>query len=264
MRITLNLATRPFADMGPAIKRLRIAMAVLAVVAIALGLGLRAIHKKAEQARDREHSLDGQIASVTQERQQYQQMMQQPANAQVVAQAERLNKLFDAKAFSWTLAMEDLETVLPAGVQVSTLSPVRAKDGHITLQLRVIGPRDLAVNLVRNLEHSKRFLLPRIVGENAEGTEGPNQRQEPVSASNRFDFDLLADYNPALPGERNTAKKPAAASENSAAMPALQALPASAKPDRRLLRMPYTGSPQNAPGSLRPNPTLSKPPGGSR
>ena len=29
MRITLNLATRPFADLGPAIKRLRIAMAVM-------------------------------------------------------------------------------------------------------------------------------------------------------------------------------------------------------------------------------------------
>ena len=40
MRITLNLATRPFADLGPAIKRLRIGMAVLAVLAIVLGLGL--------------------------------------------------------------------------------------------------------------------------------------------------------------------------------------------------------------------------------
>ena len=34
MRVTLNLATRPFADLGPAIKRLRIGMGVLA-----LGLG---------------------------------------------------------------------------------------------------------------------------------------------------------------------------------------------------------------------------------
>jgi len=42
-------------------------------------------------------------------------MMRQPANVQVVAQAEALNKLFDKKTFSWTLAMEDLETVLPAG-----------------------------------------------------------------------------------------------------------------------------------------------------
>ncbi len=83
MRITLNLATRPFADLGPAIKRLRIAMAVLAVVAIGLGLGLHAFHQKAEEARARDHSLDGQIARITQERQGYQEMMRQPANVPV-------------------------------------------------------------------------------------------------------------------------------------------------------------------------------------
>jgi hypothetical protein len=43
MRITLNLATRPYADIGPALKRLRIAMAVLVVIGIGLGLGLRAL-----------------------------------------------------------------------------------------------------------------------------------------------------------------------------------------------------------------------------
>jgi len=69
MRITLNLATRPFADLGPAIKRLRIAMAVLALLAIGLGLGLRAFHQKAEEARARDHSLDGQLARINQERQ---------------------------------------------------------------------------------------------------------------------------------------------------------------------------------------------------
>jgi type IV pilus assembly protein PilN len=215
MRISLNLASRPFADLGPAIKRLRIAMGVLMVVAIGLGLGLRAFDQRAEQARARDHSLDGQIARITQERQGYQDMMRQPANAKLLEQVRTLNRLFDVKAFSWTLAMEDLETVLPGGVQVSTLEPVRDdKLGKITLHLRVIGPRDKAVELVRNLEHSKRFLLPRIVGENAESNGSPGERQEPVSLSNRVDFDVLADYNPALPGERKAARKPSPSRED--------------------------------------------------
>ena len=193
MRVTLNLATRPFADLSPALKRLRIGMGILALLAIALGLGLRVLHQKAEEARAREHSLDGQIARITLERQRYQALMQRPDNAQLLTQADALNKLFDEKAFSWTLAMENLETVLPGGVQVSTIEPVRAKDGHITLHLRVAGPHDRSVELVRNLEHSRRFLEPRIVGENSEATNGPNQRLEPVSASNRFNFDLLAE-----------------------------------------------------------------------
>jgi type IV pilus assembly protein PilN len=210
VRITLNLATRPFADLGPAIKRLRIAMGVLVVVAIGLGFGLRAFDHKAEVARARDHSLDGQIAHITQERQGYQELMRQPPNAQLLSQSAVLNKLFDQKAFSWTLAMEDLETVLPGGVQVSTLEPVPTKDGHVTLHLRVIGPRDRAIDLVRNLEHSRRFLFPRITGENAvETTARPGEALEPVSASNRVNFDILAEYNPALPGERKAPRKSA-------------------------------------------------------
>jgi type IV pilus assembly protein PilN len=267
MRITLNLATRPFADLGPAIKRLRIAMAVLAVLAIGLGFGLHAFDQKAKVARARDHSLDGQIAQITLERQGYEEMMRQPANAQVVARAEALNRLFDAKAFSWTLAMEDLETVLPGGVQVSTLEPVRAKDGHITLRLRVIGPRNLDVDLLRNLEHSKRFLLPRIVGENSESQEGPGERLEPVSASNRVDFDLLAEYNPASPEEHRTVRRPAQTGEDSSRH---DAGPMPARRSRG--RIPYAGAGQpTIPGhpvteprtnTSKPNPSLYPAPGG--
>src|SRR5215469_10484591 len=139
MRLTLNLATRPFADLGPAIRRLRIGMGILAVLAIAFGLGLHALHHRAEEARAHEHSLDGNIVRITQERQGYQSLMQRPDNAQLLTQADELNKLFDEKAFSWTLAMENLETVLPGGVQVTALEPIRdKKDGHITLRLRVV------------------------------------------------------------------------------------------------------------------------------
>ena len=259
MRITLNLATRPFADLGPAMKRLRIGMGVLAFLAILLGIGLHAIHQKAEAVRARDHSLDGQIARITWERQSYTDLMHQPDNAQVLKQAAALNTMFDDKAFSWTLAMEDLETVLPGGVQATMLEPARQKDGHITLHLQVLGPRDKAVDLVRNLEHSRRFLLPRIVGENAEGSDRPGQHLEPVSASNRVQFDVLAEYNPASPEERKTTRKPAAKSEG------LRQLPAHAPRSVRPLplpavvpgRSPYTGAVQ--PAHRRPRNPIAAP-----
>jgi type IV pilus assembly protein PilN len=206
MRITLNLATRPFSDLGPALKRLRIGMAVLAALCLLFLLGLHLFDSQAAEARDREHSLDGAIARVQAERQQAQAFMQQPGNAQLLIQAEFLNERFDEKAFSWTLAMEAMETVLPAGVQVTSIEPQRTKDGHINVELRVIGPHDRSVELVRNLEHSRRFLQPRIEGESAESSTGLNQQQAPVSASNRFEFELFADYNPPAPGERASLK----------------------------------------------------------
>ncbi len=259
MRISLNLATRPFADLAPALKRLRIAMAVLAGLCILFGIGLHLFDRKAEAARARDHSLDGQIARVETERVAAQAMMRKPANARVLTQAEALNQIFDAKAFSWTLAMEAMETVLPAGVQVTSIEPIRDKDGHITVHVRVVGPRDRADDLVANLEHSRRFLEPRIVGETAESTNGPLQRQEPISASNRFDFELLADYNPPSVEERAALKRTAAKSARSDAEPAPHArakrqppgpVPAVAPPRGR---QPYTGSPSSKPGQGGPN-----------
>jgi type IV pilus assembly protein PilN len=243
MRITLNLASRPFADAGPAIRRLRIALAALAVLAIALGLGLHALDNQASQARERERVLDDKIASLNRQREGYQALMRQPDNARLLAQSEALNQLFDEKSFSWTLTMEDLETVLPAGVQVSTLEPIIDKAHNITMHLRVLGPRDKAIDFVRNLEHSRRFRRSRIVGETAEGATTGSQvnRFEPVSASSRVNFDVLADYLPPTPDETRAHKK--AASTSAASSPML-------KPGHG--RAPYTGSSSPRPADAAP------------
>ena len=229
MRISLNLASRPYSDFGPAVRRLRIVIAVLALLCISLGFGLRHLHRQAGLARESERALDREIAGVNAERAGYRHMMAEPDNAQLLAESAALNQLFDVKAFSWTLAMEALETVLPAGVQVSSIQPIREKDGHIELQLRVAGPRDRADELVQNLERSRRFIHPRIVGENSEASSGANQRLEPISASNRFDFDILTDYNPPTPEERAASAKLAAkaAAKSAAKSPAR---PAARKP----------------------------------
>jgi type IV pilus assembly protein PilN len=254
MRISLNLATRPFTDFGPAVKRLRIAMGVLAFLCILFGLGLHFFDSRAAAARAREHSVDTQIARVQDEHQRAEDVMRRPDNAQLLEQAQALNQIFDEKSFSWTLAMEALETVLPPGVQVSSIEPVREKDGHITLHLRVVGGHDRAVELVRNLEHSRRFLQPRIVNESAETSNAPNKRPEPPSASNPFDFDLFADYNPPSREERialkSTTRPPTQAS-------ARQPIPLGIRPPnspnhpfvQHPERQPYNGSGPSPNGS---------------
>jgi type IV pilus assembly protein PilN len=179
-------------------------------------------------------------------------MMQQPDNAQTLQQSENLNQLFDEKSFSWTLAMEDLETVLPAGVQVTTLEPT-VKNGQISVRLRVIGPRNRDVELVQNLEHSHHFLVPRIVNENTESSGGPNQRPEPVSATNRVEFDVLADYTPGTPEERKLAREKGAAArirpgagddDKGAPSQAHGRSPYAGGPRPRVPSQPYRGVPQ--------------------
>jgi type IV pilus assembly protein PilN len=139
--------------------------------------------------------------------------MREPQNAAVLSQAQFLNQLFASKAFSWTAVMMDLENVLPAGVQVLNIDPVPTKDGKVTIRLRVSGAHDKAVELVRNLEHSHRFLAPRLARETAEnGQQNGNRQPEQVSLPSNVNFDLLAEYNP-LPEKAQT---PAAKAEHKA------------------------------------------------
>jgi type IV pilus assembly protein PilN len=266
MRISVNLATRPYADLGPALKRLRIAMSVLVVLGIGFGLGLRAVHQKAEEARATEARVQLQIDAINRERLGYDALMHQPVNAELLKQVNTLNQLFDEKTFSWTLAMEDLETVLPGGVQVVSLEPSRdPKTGRITLKLRVIGARDRADDLVQNLEHSRHFLLPHIVSESSESTGGPNERLEPVSASNRFNFELLADYNSAAPVEGKAEKKnekPQAARERTGqSTPPLHAIhPLPSAHGQQPGQPPNTGNAWFRPGgNAKPTPKPSAP-----
>lgn len=266
MRISLNLATRPYADIRPTLKRLRIAMLALVLISGGAAFGLHLVHNQAEAARARAHSLDGEIASVSGERLGYIRMMQEPDNAKLLSQTRMLNGLFDEKAFSWTLTMESLETVLPGGVQVSTLEPAHAPDGHITLRMRVIGPRDKGIEFVRNLEHSQRFLTPRIVGETAENSNGPGQNMQPVSDTNRFSFDLVANYNPpssdevkAAGGERNAGARSGEKQHRGTTHPARGARPAGTQPSR--VRPEYK---RPAPAQAKPNPGQDATPGGAR
>jgi len=237
-------------------------MAALAVACIGFGIGLHLVHNGAEQARAREHSLDARLATLTREHQGFIDLMHQPANAALLAQSHSLNELFDQKTFSWTLAMEDLEVVLPGGVAATSLDPTSDKQGNITLHLRVLGPHDREVELVRNLEHSRRFLSPRITGETAEQKEGANaQPLGPVSVSNRFNFDILAEYNPATIGELTEAEKKSATPKHGA-----EGQPESGNPPEPVRSGPrpkplHPVSPGTLPPNARPGrmPTFAQP-----
>jgi type IV pilus assembly protein PilN len=205
MRIQLNLASRKFVELGPLYLRLRILIVLLAVIAVPLWLLLATEKGKASAAKARLDAVNQRIQSIESQRQAFQAQMLQPQNAAVLSQAQFLNQMFASKAFSWTAVMMDLENVLPSGVQVLSIDPVIAKDGRVTIRLRVNGPHDRGVDLVRNLEKSRRFLAPRLARETAENNQNGRSVQQ-VSATTNVNFDMLAEYNP-LP---EPVEKPAA------------------------------------------------------
>jgi type IV pilus assembly protein PilN len=213
MRISVNLASRPFVELRPFFARLRIVMAVLAVVAIALGVAMHFEHKKLLLAEQQMDAVRDRTITAQKEKQRNEARMREPANAAVLARARYLNNLFLYKSFSWTAVMMDLENVLPTGVQVTAIEPQATADGAVIIRLRVSGDRDRAVQLVRNLERSSRFLAPRLATENAHKTEAGSNVGANGAAPGGVEFEILANYNPLPPDAGKPALKTAAASD---------------------------------------------------
>jgi len=217
VRVSINLATRPYVELDRLLRQLRIAIGVLAVVAIALGIWL---HSMTAQARAQQAQLDrlnAQAQTLQRERAANEARLRQPVNAATLGRNQFLNTLFARKAFSWTAVLMDLEDVMPNGVQVTSIEPIIASTGEVTIRLRVLGERDRTVDLVRNLEHSKRFISPRLAGEaqqtaNRTGatTIGANGLPQLVAATGAnglpaisgVEFEIVSGYNPLQPRMR--------------------------------------------------------------
>ena len=209
MRITVNLATRPFVELRPLFARLRLAMAGLAVLGVGLGIGLHVMSARAHGAQAQMDALKAKTTALENERITNEARMRQPQNRAVLERSEFLNGLFTRKSFSWTAVMMDLERVLPAGVQVTSIEPAVLPDGNVNIRLRVTGDRERTVEFVRNLERSQRFMAPRLANETAqEQQQGKLVPAAQVTAPGGVEFDILSGYNPLpLKPEKASAKE---------------------------------------------------------
>lgn len=211
MRISINLASRPFVELRPLLARLRLVMLGLVVLAVALALWLAKLQARAAQAQAQMQVLQAETQTYTNERTRNEARMRQPQNKAVLDRSIFLNELFARKSFSWTATMMDLERVLPVGVQVTSIDPVITKEGDVNIRLRVSGDRDKTIQLVRNLEHSQRFVGPRLASETAMtadkakalGTPGLQTASAAAGAlpglpalTGGVEFEIFSGYNP--------------------------------------------------------------------
>jgi type IV pilus assembly protein PilN len=208
MRISINLATHPFVELRPLFAKLRLAMAALAVLAIGLAVGLHFLSVRAHGAEQGMNALKAQTLAVQTERQTNERRMQQSQNRAVLDRSKFLNALFAKKSFSWTSVMMDLERVLPAGVEVTSIEPAITVEGDVNIRLRVSGDRDRAVDLVRNLEQSQRFLQPRLANETAQTQEGKATVAAAATVPGGVEFDILSEYNPLPSPAKGAPAKP--------------------------------------------------------
>jgi type IV pilus assembly protein PilN len=203
MKISINLASKPFVELRPLFAQLKLAMGGLALLAVLLSVGVHFYGIQAEKANAAMTALKAQTLAVQETTAANERRMRLPENQGVLARSQFLNRLFAEKAFSWTGVMMDLERVVPQGVQVTSIDPEISKQGVVTIHLRVTGDRDKAVQLVRNLEVSKHFIDPRLGSEQALtsekakaiGAQGANfQNVSADAAGTGVEFEILSGY----------------------------------------------------------------------
>lgn len=191
MKLNINLASQPYEDSRQFWSYWGTGLGLLALVTVMLVF--MAVNGLIEGSRDRQQmdKLKNQLAQVDREKVQAEAMLSQPQNRTVRDQSRFLNGLFERKAFSWTLAFEQLEQVMPAHLHVISIHPGISADNNLELKLVVGGEtREQALDLVRKMEGSKHFKQTRIDSEKFESANN-------LSGNNdRVQFDINALYVP--------------------------------------------------------------------
>ncbi|MEO6924209.1 MAG: fimbrial assembly protein, partial [Bryocella sp.] len=180
---------------------------------------------KLNHAQAQMDQLKRQTALAQSEKTGNEKRMHQPENAAVLERSHFLNSLFLRKSFSWTAVMMDLENVLPVGVQVTSIEPQINNEGEVLIHLRVAGERDRAIQLVRNLERSHRFIAPHINSESSQTKTASGGAVNP-NAPLAVEFEILANYNPLPVGEAYAKPRAASAPAAVRAAPRVKAAPA--------------------------------------
>lgn len=229
MRISINLASRPFVELRPLYAKIRMGMAGLALLAVGLAVGGHIMSKRVQASEEQMRELKVRESVLTNERLANEAKMRQPINRAALDRSTFLNNLFARKSFSWTAVMMDLERVLPAGVQVTSIDPAIMAEGEVNIRMRVGGPRENAVDLIRNLERSQRFLSPRLTNETAQTQEqGRLMSAAQTSAAGDVEFDILSGYNPLPTPSKEVEQKTKERNQKPAVQPQASKLPSSA------------------------------------
>jgi Tfp pilus assembly protein PilN len=192
MQLNINLASQPYEDSRQFWTYWGTGIGLLALVTALLVF--LAVNGFIEGSRDRQQmtKLKTELAEFDREKSQAEAMLNQPQNRTVRDQSRFLNDLFARKEFSWTLAFEQLEQVMPAHLHVISIHPGISADNNLELKLVVGGEtREQALDLVRKMESSKHFRQTRIDSEQFETAANANANNDRV----KFDIDAL--YVPA-------------------------------------------------------------------
>jgi Tfp pilus assembly protein PilN len=158
MKVPINLASQPF-------RRDRAMILASAAVGVLLVFSLGALvtlaisdHNQMGDVRREIARLNRQIRDASKTQAEYEGILHQPANAEVLERSVFINSLLYRKGISWTRLLADLEKTMPPNVRVLNIRPYVTGKNQITLDLMVgANDADAVSTLYTALESSPMF-----------------------------------------------------------------------------------------------------------
>ncbi len=196
MRLNINLATKPYEDVGKFLARWGLLTALLAVLTAGLLFTAVSNYRNSKtlnaQIEDREQKID----ALEKDRANAIEILGRPENKTVATTSRFFNDAIQRKSLSWTRIFMDLERIMPNGLHVVSIAPELNKDNQLGLRLLVGGTsHDKAVELVHRMEESSTFRRAQLHWE-----------QMTPGSADPVQFEITSIYVPAQPAPEAPAK----------------------------------------------------------
>jgi len=175
MHVGLNLATKPLVSH----RRFLVGSTLLGILGsllfIYLGWHFYSLRQADAAFRAREGKIQQEMERLQEQRNDLQRFYAKEENRNLQDRAKFIGTVIEARSFNWTKMFMDLETVLPEGVHVVSVTPKLA-NGRAEVKL-VIGASsdENKLKFLRTLESSRDFSRVQVLAERApakpEGTD---------------------------------------------------------------------------------------------
>ena len=194
MRLNINLATRPYEDVGKFLARWGMLTVLLAVLTAGLLFTAVSNYRNSKTLNGQIEDRKQKIAALEKDRSNAIETLSRPENKTVATTSRFFNDAIQRKSLSWTRIFMDLERIMPTGLHVIAITPELNKDNQLGVRLLVGGTsHDKAVELVHRMEESSTFRRAQLHSETmAQGTPDPVQ------------FEITSIYVPGQPAAESS------------------------------------------------------------
>ena len=163
MKVVFNLASEPYQNLRPYYTAGGIALALGVILALSL-VGEERQHRSETRSLTQQSSrFEKEFEDLNREQQELEQWLRRPEVQKIRDHSVFLNSLILRKSLSWTRIFLDLEKILPAKAQVTSIRPHLNLSQQPELSLTVTaGEMGPLVELLKNLETSTQFGSPTV------------------------------------------------------------------------------------------------------